>query len=344
MNFTAEVSFTVREQWIDVMRGLCMLCILFDHTELYYAHQNIVPYALYVPDALVCFFFLSGYLFYKGETFNARKKFQSICRYLLLPYLLFSSLMAFPKAFAHGENLSVDSFFLTILSGNASWFIPALILAECLFLLLLHFTHRLSVLFIFAFFGFFLAPYLQDLPCHFPWQLPNAVQALTFMIYGYVCRHFVPVCRRYFKRAYLLLPLLPWLVVKCLLLHGQVHILISPIRVGSYPFFFLTVVIAPLLFMSLTYLFRRFRCVAWVGRHSLVLCFLSGAVPLLVSRIFQFLNMPYNGFYYRVVLVFVVILLVAFLTAHLIHRFFPFLLGRKCVHFLDGSSRVLGHD
>ena len=61
-----------RKTWIDLLRGICMLAILLDHTELYYTGGNIIDYNFYVVNALVVFFFLSGYLFFKNEAFSGQ--------------------------------------------------------------------------------------------------------------------------------------------------------------------------------------------------------------------------------------------------------------------------------
>lgn len=51
-----------RKHWVDVVRGICMTAILYDHTDIYYSDTNVLPYELYVPNALTTFFILSGYL------------------------------------------------------------------------------------------------------------------------------------------------------------------------------------------------------------------------------------------------------------------------------------------
>ena len=49
-----------RKHWIDSLRGICMIAILLDHTELYYTGVNIIDYNIYVANVLVLFFILSG--------------------------------------------------------------------------------------------------------------------------------------------------------------------------------------------------------------------------------------------------------------------------------------------
>lgn len=88
-----------REHWIDMLRGLCMLSILLDHTEIYYTGGNLIPYDWYVSNVLIVFFFLSGYLMYKQQGFSLRRKMVSIGRSLLL------SLFSLYYSFGTSESL-----------------------------------------------------------------------------------------------------------------------------------------------------------------------------------------------------------------------------------------------
>lgn len=114
-----------------------MLAIIFDHTEICFTGDNIVPYRMYVPDVLMAFFFLSGYLFYRPEGFRLRHKLYSWLRGVLMPYFIFTSALALPKAWLHGADGSLSDLLLTILTGQGSWFIASLAVAELLFCFLL---------------------------------------------------------------------------------------------------------------------------------------------------------------------------------------------------------------
>lgn len=107
-----------------------MLAIIFDHTEICFTGDNIVPYRMYVPDVLMAFFFLSGYLFYRSEGFRLRHKLHSWLRGVLMPYFIFTSALALPKAWLHGAGGSISDLLLTILTGQGSWFIASLAVAE----------------------------------------------------------------------------------------------------------------------------------------------------------------------------------------------------------------------
>lgn len=74
-----------------------MLAILFFHTESYMAGEALIPYYLYVGDALVIFFYLSGYLIFRPEGFSLRHKMRSILHRLVIPYLVFTTLRRYPR-------------------------------------------------------------------------------------------------------------------------------------------------------------------------------------------------------------------------------------------------------
>ena len=119
-----------------------MIAILLFHTEKYYAGEEIIPYALYVDNAVMTFFFISGYLFYHPEKpFSVRHKLLSLFKSMFVPYLLFTSVIAFPKAFVHDDTTLTETL-TAILTGHASWFIAALIVAELIFFGLLWLCHR----------------------------------------------------------------------------------------------------------------------------------------------------------------------------------------------------------
>lgn len=128
-----------RKRWIDCLRGFCMMAILLFHAEIYYTGTSIIGYNLYVSDALYLFFMLSGYLLYKkAGMIDIKYKLKSVLRNLLWPYFIFTSVMAVPKALAHGER--VDNVWVlvqNVVTGQASWFIAALIVAEILFVITL---------------------------------------------------------------------------------------------------------------------------------------------------------------------------------------------------------------
>lgn len=136
-----------RISWIDSARGFCMIAILYFHTEIYYTNTTIIPYSMYVVNALVMFFFISGFLFYKENNFHIKQKIKSIFRTLIKPYFIFTAIISIPKAIVHGENIEIINIIKQILLGHASWFIAALIIAEFIFSIILYFSkEKISII------------------------------------------------------------------------------------------------------------------------------------------------------------------------------------------------------
>lgn len=176
-----------RKHWVDVVRGICMTAILYDHTDIYYSDSNVLPYELYVPNALTAFFILSGYLMYKRSGFCLKNKVKSIMKGLLLPYLIFTIAMSLPKSLAHGLSFNIADMLINVLSGKASWFVAALFIAEMLFSIAIRLTKgRTIALLAVGTIGLIastLMPYAGEPP--FPWQADNALQAMFYLSIGY---------------------------------------------------------------------------------------------------------------------------------------------------------------
>ena len=97
-----------RKIWIDTLKGISMLAILLFHTEIYYAGSDVVCYGFYVENALTAFAFVSGYLFIKPEGgFSMSKKAMAIVRGLILPYFIFTLILALGKWLVGSSGASI---------------------------------------------------------------------------------------------------------------------------------------------------------------------------------------------------------------------------------------------
>ena len=55
-----------------------MILILLFHTEVYYKESGYTPYYVYTTNAIILFYFLSGYVFYREGTFSLKKKLKAM--------------------------------------------------------------------------------------------------------------------------------------------------------------------------------------------------------------------------------------------------------------------------
>ena len=330
--------------WIDLLRGFLMLAIIFDHTEICFTGDNIVPYRMYVPDVLMAFFFLSGYLFYRPEGFCLRHKLHSWLRGVLMPYFIFTSALALPKAWLHGADGSLSDLLLTILTGQGSWFIASLAVAELLFCLLLWLSRAhwrwLAGAGLFAValaYGFGTRRLAFEANW---WHVNEAVVALPSLLLGYMAHRFDKLGTRWRLGLFALL----------LVLSLPVNVLVAS---SSWPSVLVGAIVLPRLFLvknalSVLLLYLLFTIsqrdgvrwveqmprwlaamVSWTGRRSIVYYFFSSGIPTALTAVFSRLGYTYRGCYVEVLVVFLLNLLLITLVTWAIYRYLPWTTGRR---------------
>lgn len=324
-----------RKPWIDTLRGACMVGILLDHTELYYAGCNIVPYELYVGTALCVFFFLSGYLLFKPlplgrDYFDHRLR--AILRTLVVPYFLFTLLLCLPKSLVHGVSLADG--LLAVAAGRASWFVAALIVAELLFLGLLRVGRgrALAVAVGGVLSAVACAACVAGFPeesAGLPWQLPNALMAVPLLGAGWVYHRFETAVDGFLRPWRVAVLLLLFVALKVCVLRMGAQLCVFPIIMSHPALFLADVAVAMPLLAAVAKRLPRLRLLGWVGSHSLAYYFFCGAAPLLVSRLLQRCGVPFAGGYGRVLLAFVLVCVVATVAVCAVYAWFPFAVGRR---------------
>ena len=314
--------------WIDLLRGFCMMLILWFHTEMYYAGHTIISYNLYVVNALTTFYFISGYLFYSQKPFSLRSKLVSILRGIVIPYFFFTLLLAFPKALMN--HTPVMDIIINILQGNGSWFVTSLITAEIIFscVLFVHNKWLIHLLPVAAFAGAWLLTDTEASLHHNYWNYHNALIGLVFMYLGYEYHRHEERFQLFHRLSSLSLLLLLLIIIKVYVMMHDISLLIEPVHVSNYPLFLLDTVCFILLAVGL---FRRLPAIKWIewtGRHSLVFYFFCGAVPMVVARLFSAIHLPYSS-YWQIPVAFLMICLISSVIVWLCYHFLPFLNHRK---------------
>lgn len=164
-----------------------MLAIYLFHTEIYYTGDAIIHPRLYVENALSCFFFISGYLFYKnGTKLSFSRKVRSVIRHIIVPYFIFATVMAFPKAFVHDTGESATEVLLGVLAGQASWFITALAVAEIMFAAMLSLPEKYHAVIMPACAACYVVSFcLPDETANI-WNFNTALMSLAFLYLGFI--------------------------------------------------------------------------------------------------------------------------------------------------------------
>lgn len=329
MTASSTAQKTPRLVWPDLLRGLAMLAILYDHTEIYYTGGNVVPYNLYVANALTAFFFVSGFFFKPsdpsaGRASALRHKLRSIVLRLLLPYFLFTAALSLPKALYYGEPW--QDYAWSILTGQASWFIAALIVASLCFALLLYAcrgSHRVLAAVSLLSFGAAMA--LSGQFESLWWKADIALLALPLLYLGYAYRCCAASVDRLLSRRSLPFIFLLFIGIKVYVHAADVEMLICPLRIDNVWVFAVDTLVGIALLTCLTKLLEKqahgLRLLSWTGSHSLVYYFLCGAVPLTLSLLLTRLGFGYDGSPWRVLAAFVLVYAVSTLAVWPIYRY-----------------------
>lgn len=320
-----------RKIWIDLVRGFCMLAILVHHTEMYYVGEAIIDYRFFVDNALCTFFFISGYLFYKETPFNLKYKLLSILKTIIIPYFIFMSVIALPKALAHGKFVSISDSILSIVLGQQSWFITALATAEIIFSILLYLSKQykwvLPIEVLISFIGIILLTGNEQMLAHNYWNIMDGLLAISFLYIGYLYHQKENVINRFPLYLYII-PFILFFISKWVIVEYKVYCYLGPVDIDNYPVFIVDNVLAILLITRLCKLLPDMKPISWMGSHVIVYYFLCGGVPLTLSVLANKIGFSYYGNYLQVIVVLIAVYLMITLLTWFIYKYIPWATGR----------------
>ena len=299
-----------------------MLILVF-HTEVYYKEYDVTPYYIYVTNAIILFYFISGYLFYRPESFSLKKKLNAIARSLLFPYFIFTSLIAVPKLLVRQEAINLQEIVINIITGRASWFIAALIVGELFFALLLTKTRGKITWLLTDAIACLIIYYVIPFNQHNYWQWQDALLAVSFLSAGYIYHQYDNHFNTINKPLYSLIFLLILIIIKVYEYH--VDLPMRNIAIENVPLFLADCIVWLMLVISIIRYIPRCKMIEWTGRHCIIYYFLCGGCPLIISIFFNKIGLPYNNYLYRYLLALIAVYLLATTLTYLIYKYIPFI-------------------
>ena len=119
-----------RLDWIDMERGIAMICVYVWHMGLYRENANFPWYIFFEYFLIPVFFFISGYL-YKDKIDNKRD-LKKLCKRLLVPYIFLGFLVGIKPSLIHTDGVvfALLNSLQNVLTGKELWFIACLIVVE----------------------------------------------------------------------------------------------------------------------------------------------------------------------------------------------------------------------
>lgn len=170
-----------RIAWVDIAKAICIFSVMINHAQF---SQEWLR---------VDYFFLVGFFFCSGYTFNIDKglkyRLVRIADSLLIPYLVMAFIMWFPLyrhvlALLSDPTGSILGMLKDIVLGYSMWFIPCLIVTEIIYALAIKFKIAPYVV------GGGILLFLLGIITNqkLPWHVDTAMYSIFFFHLGYVCK------------------------------------------------------------------------------------------------------------------------------------------------------------
>lgn len=185
--------------WINTVKALCMIGVYALHTLSYNATvasaTDVVWYVIISPFYVNAFFVVSGYLFFRKwlatthsndvATGVSRSAWNVLYR-LIIPTILFSTLLYFPKQLFHGGQFTWPGFAYNVFGGISYWFTSAMAVCQLIMLALITVGLRTLPGFTVASVAAVAAAiYFKSVdPTPFPWYWKTGLGALGLMTLG----------------------------------------------------------------------------------------------------------------------------------------------------------------
>ncbi len=308
-----------------------MMLILLFHTSMYYVGRDIPPYSMYVENALAMFFFLSGYLFMaNGAALDWKKKLMAILQKLVIPYLIYTPTIAVLKSFAYGTAINPPNIMARVLSGEASWFVSSLIVAEVLFTFILFISRgKLIITAILCTLPYMAVAYNTDIT---PFSTLNvSFISIAFLFAGHAFRRCEHVIDNINAASYIPLFLL-LAIMKVYEYISGAQMTFYVIRIDNFALFLADTALSSLCLVWLCKRLPTIPPLEYTGSHSLIYYFICGGVPLTVSRLMPRYT---EGSYHLLTAAFVIVYLCSTAIVWAIYKWLPWTTGKAPLPFVD---------
>lgn len=281
--------------WINYVRAVCIFLVFFIHTENR-AHFEFLGRTLDVffrPFYVNAFFIVSGYLLYKKQELIFQKVkttrdwfkdygvnyLQNIFFKLIIPSIIFSLVIFFPKMMIRHQPIDLMTMLKQTIGGETMWFVSALVVAQLLIFIPLLFRN-LSLM-LWGGYGvscFVLATVLHNWGYeNFPWYYQSGLSAVFFIWLG--CFFYKVENFGIFRMKFLWICVL----VSYLLVAYNVPFLMDLSYMRTDVIGILLCLVSSVVLIFFCKRIQPNRIVEKIGRSTIGLYFLSGAVPEVVS-------------------------------------------------------------
>lgn len=176
-----------RFKYIDIARFIGIFSMVLCHAGMHNTVTSVI-YAFHMP----LFFFLSGYLYHRGDKKHMPSFLSKKSRSLLLPYIIFALILCFGKKNLADWPLLIyasrDSIFAAE-SFSPLWFLPCFFLSTIIFSMINNVTRNSNILYWvliagIVVLGFILARFREQLTYGLPLNADVALVGVGIMFIG----------------------------------------------------------------------------------------------------------------------------------------------------------------
>lgn len=303
--------------YLDLAKGIGITMVLLVHAfpgRLLFLYLGLVP----------IFFFISGYLFSKSESFSIylKKRINGLVVPLIFFFVVSILLQLLISAVSHNfSNLRPENLFNEHISVNGPlWFLVCLFVVSLIYYTIALIKNELLqtlVIYLLSITGFLLNLYKIDLPFY----IDSAFSSVLYFHVGVLTRKYAGIQALQRKSKALIFALLFLVTTLFAQFHQMVDLRDNEIGSNYLLFLFSTFsMISTIYFFS--HWVEKISVFNWMGRNTLILLCLQEPILRIV---FYFLGWSIKG---GIVGIFVV-LVGCYFASIILHRYFPKFIGVK---------------
>ena len=311
-----QIGNKQRVEWIDLAKGIGIICVVFGHTVIPYIPAYII-YPFHVP----LFFMLSGFCFRKKENESFGDFVLKKIKSLLVPYAFFSLIWIIYESIVYTINNGFSFSFLineTVLYVkqdhlHAIWFITCIFLVELLAYFIVFVCKDKNYLLILSASLFVLLTYFYKtfIDVRLFWNAEIVLPAMPFFLFGYVVKRQKGLFEKLTNWKLIPIYLVSYVIIGFLNIKftGQ-SVDMWANSYGNILLFNLAAFLGSFFVISTSIVIRRISVINYIGRNSLIIFSLHQIVMKICrDYVFKF-DMSRGKFVFREVLTFFVSILV----------------------------------
>ena len=247
-------------------------------------------------------------------------------------FIVFSLFLGITKVLFRGESIDFILIIKNILTGNASWFISALIMCQ-LFLVIIRYICNNRILLLFACTIPFL--YISFTKNYSNYSIIDGTSiSILFMYFGYLYKKTEKLLDSINNIYYIFLALI-LILLKITVFIYNLDMTFYYISIDNYLIFLLDTLLWCIIIVKIVKQIHieniYISYMEWIGKHTLVFYFLSGGVPLVITTFMHKLFSIHSN--YSILLI--VFLLVLITTTIISYLLFNIKFFRKTILYMD---------